>query len=252
MSRSLDRLERCAKEIEIRYGVKTKVIQVDFSQDVYSYGRNVDKELEGMEIGTLINNVGMTYNTPEYFDRVTESVDFVNKMLNLNVTAVTMMTRAVLPGMLDRGKGVIVNVGSLASVEGWPFFSLYAATKAYMETLTLDLAREYGPRGIHFQYQCPGYVTTKIAKIKKSNLFVPTPNQYATRALNSIGLQQHTAVWTPQRFLVPVMQTIVFLFPGTYDMMITWLSRTFWLFAKKREMERDPVYSKNIKGSQLV
>jgi short-subunit dehydrogenase len=107
------------------------------------YAATVEPHLDGLEIGTLINNVGMTYPTPEHFHRITSSLEFVQRMININVGAVTMMTRLVLPGMLDRGKGVIVNVGTIASLQGAPYFSLYSSTKAFMQTLTLDLAREY-------------------------------------------------------------------------------------------------------------
>jgi len=245
MSRSVEKLEKCANEIELRYGVQTKIIQVDFSQDIYRYEVNVDKKLEGLEIGTLINNVGMCYETPDRFDRVSQSVEFIKNMININVVAVTMMTRAVLPGMLNRGKGVVVNIGSFASLEGgFPFFSLYSAVKSYMETLTLNLAKEYKDQGIYFQYQCPGYVTTKLSKIRNSHFFIPTPDQYVTNALKSIGLQQCTPSWPPQRIMLPIINIARFLFPGPYETLTTIVSRTFWLFAKKRQMQRDLEYTR--------
>jgi len=243
MSRSIDRLEKCANEIELRYGVETKIIQVDFSQDIFEYDANVDKKLEGLEIGTLINNVGMFYETPDRFDRVSQSVDFIKNMINVNVVAVTMMTRAVLPGMLNRGKGVVVNIGSFASLEGgFPFVTLYSAVKSYMETLTLNLAKEYKEQGIYFQYQCPGYVTTKLSKIRNSHFFIPTPDQYVKNALKSIGLQQCTPSWPPQRIMLPIIKIGRFLLPGPYDTISTQVSRTFWLFAKKRQMQKDMEY----------
>jgi hypothetical protein len=93
-------------------------------------------------------------------------------------------------------------------------------------------------KNIHFQYQCPGYVTTKIAKIRKANFFVPTPSQYVRRAINSIGLQQSTSVWLPQRAISPILQLSKFVIPETMDDLFCWLLKSFYMFAMKREMEK--------------
>jgi 17beta-estradiol 17-dehydrogenase / very-long-chain 3-oxoacyl-CoA reductase len=190
----------------------------------------------------VVNNVGMTYERPSYFDEVAcNSPTFSTSMINLNVVAVTTMTRLLLPPMLQRGNGgVFINVGSVASLYGLPFFSLYSATKSFMETFTLDLALEYESKGILFQYQSPGYVDTKIAKQGGSSLFIPSPDQYAWAGLRSVGLQQKTFVWLPQRlfaFAGILSATVVgkeFVRRTIYSMVFT-----LWLFVKKRQMDKD-------------
>jgi 17beta-estradiol 17-dehydrogenase / very-long-chain 3-oxoacyl-CoA reductase len=190
----------------------------------------------------VVNNVGMTYERPSYFDEVAcNNPTFATSMINLNVVAVTTMTRLLLLPMLQRGNsGVFINVGSVASLYGLPFFSLYSATKSFMETLTLDLALEYESKGIIFQYQSPGYVDTKIAKQGGSTLFIPSPDQYARAGLRSVGLQQKTFVWLPQRFFACagiLFATVCgkeFVRKVLYSMIFTVL-----LFVKKRQLDKE-------------
>jgi len=170
MSRTLEKLQKCAKMLEADFGVDTMVIQVDFSEGVEAYEK-VEVLLRGMDIGVLFNNVGMTYPSPSHFHEVA-TPKFINDIININALAVTMMSKIVLPGMLERGKGVIVNVGSYVSCNFSPWFALYGASKAYMEKLTDDLALEYKDRGIIFQYQLPGYVSTKLRLNNLNNKFL--------------------------------------------------------------------------------
>jgi 17beta-estradiol 17-dehydrogenase / very-long-chain 3-oxoacyl-CoA reductase len=192
-----------------------------------------------MDIGTVINNVGMTYERPSYFHDVCNNATFVTSMINLNVVAVTAMTRILLPKMLEREKGVFVNVGSAVSYIGVPFFSLYSASKCYMEELTLDLAEEYADKGIIFQYQAPGYVTTKIAKIKETSFGIPNPEQYARAGLRSVGLQQATSIWPSQRLFAAAGSVLLTI--GGKELLRSMaysVGYTFWLYAKKREIEK--------------
>jgi len=77
-------------------------------------------------------------------------------------------------------------------------------------------------------------------------LEIPTPDQYVTNALKSFGLQQCTPSWPPQRIMLSIIKFGRFLLPGPYDTISTYVSRTFWLFAKKRQMQKDMEYIQKV------
>lgn len=134
--------------------------------------------------------------------------------------------------------GVIVNVGSYVSCNRAPWYSVYSASKAYMDKLTEDLAGEYKDTGVIFQYQLPGYVSTKMSKIKTASLGAPSAQQYAEAGINSIGLQERTAVWLPHRAMIQGLLVISMIIPKTFQQCNRIMMRSFWLFAKKRELEK--------------
>lgn len=112
----------------------------------------------------LVNNAGTSYDHPELFTHVSEET--IARILQLNVAGVTGVARAVLPGMMERGKGIIVNISSTAGAIPSPYLSVYAASKAYVDKLSADLAAEAAPRGVTVQCVLPGPVATKMSKIK--------------------------------------------------------------------------------------
>ncbi|ODN04860.1 Very-long-chain 3-oxoacyl-CoA reductase [Orchesella cincta] len=200
MSRSKEKLEKIEREIRELYQVQTKVIPVDFTEGMEIYN-GIEEELKDLEIGTLINNVGMSYPFPEYFIDLPHGRKFYRDMLNCNMMSLTMMTAIVLPGMLQRKKGAVVNVGSLTSILDTPFMALYGASKAFVDKFTQDLALEHEEHGIIFQSLIPGYIVSNMSKVKKSNFFVPTPEAFVEKAIQAVGLQSRTAVWLPHQIL---------------------------------------------------
>lgn len=132
ISRSIDKLQKVAKEIEEAFGVNTKVIAIDFTQGVEIY-EQIRKEIEGLEIGTLINNVGMAYPYPEYFLDMPNGDKLCQDMIFCNIMSVTMMMRVVMPQMVERKRGVVVNIASIAAVAPTPLMCLYGASKVVSE-----------------------------------------------------------------------------------------------------------------------
>ena len=114
--------------LESQYKVNTKVIAIDFTQGVEIYER-IRKELEGLEVGILINNVGMAYPYPEYFLDMPNGDKLCQDMIFCNVMSVTMMMRICMPGMAQRRRGVVVNMASLSALAPTPLMSLYGASK---------------------------------------------------------------------------------------------------------------------------
>ncbi|NXX13440.1 DHB12 reductase, partial [Podargus strigoides] len=177
--------------LEEKYQVETKVIVADFGEreDVYS---KIKVGLEGLEIGVLVNNVGMSYAYPEYFLDVPDLDKTIDKMININIMSVSKMTRLVLPGMLERSKGAILNISSAAGMYPTPLLTLYSATKAFVDYFTRGLHAEYKSKGIIVQSVLPYYVATKMSRIRKPTFYTPSPETYARAALGTVGLQTRT------------------------------------------------------------
>lgn len=94
------------------------------------------------------------------------SEEVLAKILQLNVAGVTGVVRALLPAMMQRKKGVVINISSMAAAIPSPYLAVYSASKAYIDKLSADLAAEAAPRGITVQCVLPGPVATKMSKIK--------------------------------------------------------------------------------------
>lgn len=116
-------------------------------------------EGDGLRVDTLINNAGGSLHTPRRF--LEETDDHWEVVMGLNVTAAVRLTRAVLPHMLDKGFGRIVNLGSKAGRYGSLFTGAnYVAAKGAVQSMTLQLAQEFGPHGITCNAVCPGAILT--------------------------------------------------------------------------------------------
>ncbi|XP_048339604.1 very-long-chain 3-oxoacyl-CoA reductase isoform X2 [Sphaerodactylus townsendi] len=192
ISRSQEKMDQVASEIRERFKVETKTILADFEDREAVYDK-IKEGLEGLEIGILVNNVGASYSYPQYFLELPDLDKTVDKLININVLSVCKMTRLVLPRMLERSKGVIVNMSSFAGYNPIPFITLYSATKAFVDFFSRGLNAEYRKQGVIVQSVQPYLVKTKMTKIRKQSLFVPTPETFVKYALNTVGLESQTS-----------------------------------------------------------
>ncbi|CAG7819503.1 unnamed protein product [Allacma fusca] len=237
ISRTLEKLEKTAAEIESQYNVNTKVIAIDFTQGCEIYDK-IRKELEDLEVGILINNVGMAYPYPEYFLDMPNGDKLCQDMIFCNVMSVTMMMRVVMPGMAQRRRGVVVNMASLSAITPTPLMSLYGASKAFMDKLTRDLVTEYKDTGIIVQSLLPGYVATNMSRIRISSYTAPSPNEYTQVALKTIGLQTRSAAYPPHRVMMFGMSWGIFFLPNYMSKLAYKTIRQMWLKAKKNQARR--------------
>ncbi|KAL0357826.1 UNVERIFIED_CONTAM: Very-long-chain 3-oxoacyl-CoA reductase-like protein [Sesamum calycinum] len=193
VSRNLDKLNRVSSEIQETYPeVEIKVFELDFAgDDVVSRVCGMKEAIKGLDVGILINNVGVTYPRATYFHEVDEKI--WKKLVRVNVEGTSYVTRAVVRGMVARGRGAIVNIGSGASivVPSHPLYAIYAATKAYVDQLSRSLYVEYKSYGIDVQCQVPLYVSTRMASevafVEKPSLLVPSAEEYADAAVRFVG-----------------------------------------------------------------
>eukprot|EP00128_Syssomonas_multiformis_P014529 Colp12_sorted_trinity150504_noHs@26664 len=188
IARDNAKLAAVSKEIEEKYKVKVKTVSIDFNKPD-TVRSALTPAIADLQVGVLVNNVGVSYDHPELFDQLSE--EHVQRLINVNVTAATTVTHAVLPKMVQRKTGAIVNVASAAALAPTPLLAVYSATKAYLDFFSLSLAREYAPR-IHVQSVLPFFVVSKLSKFRRASLFIPSPKTYARHAVAKIGFESRT------------------------------------------------------------
>lgn len=190
ISRSQDKLQQVSSEIREKFKVETRTIAVDFaSEDIYD---KIKTSLAGLNIGVLVNNVGMSYEYPEYFLEVPDLDNTIKKLISVNILSVCKMTRLVLPGMVERSKGVILNISSASGMLPVPLLTIYSATKAFVDFFSQCIHEEYRSKGIFVQSVLPFFVATKLAKIRKATLHIPSSETYVKSALKTVGLKSRT------------------------------------------------------------
>lgn len=116
---------------------------------------------KGMSVDLLVNNAGLG----DYQMFADSKWDKLNQMLQLNMTALTHLTHALIPQMRKRGSGAIINVSSLASILPMPEFAVYAATKAYVTSFSEALRMELKGDGVSVTVLCPGPVHTEFGSV---------------------------------------------------------------------------------------
>lgn len=157
-----------------------------------------------------VNNVGKQYEYPMYLTEVPEKE--IWDIININVGAVTMMTKIALNQMKSRGKGAIVNVSSGSELQPLPLMTVYGATKVpifflinyleyiiefllclqtYIRNFTAAIRYEYSKYGISVQHLSPLFVSTKMnsfsQRLMSANILVPDAETYARNAVSTLG-----------------------------------------------------------------
>jgi len=195
VSRTQSKLDLTASEISEKYpSVKVKTIAVDFVNDEEtSYRLKIAREIEGLEIAVLVNNVGLSYEFPAPFLEIEGGTnEFTADLVKCNITSVNTMTALVLPQMVERKSGVVINISSLSGLMPTPLLSVYSASKSYVDIFSRGLCEEYKKVGITVQSVAPGYVVSKLSKIRKPTLIAPTPEVFVKSALNTLGIESST------------------------------------------------------------
>ncbi|CAG7734242.1 unnamed protein product, partial [Allacma fusca] len=212
ISRNLGKLNAVASEIGSTFGVATKIIAVDFTEGPSVYPA-IERGLEGLEIGTLVNNVGIWYPYVDYLTDLPDARKHSQDMIFCNVLPVTFLTHMILPGMVERKRGVIINVGTLQSALPVAFLSMYTATKAFVERFSESLSMEYKRHGVIIQVVLPGYVATKMSRVSNPSLMTPSPTKYVQQALKTVGIESRTAVYIPHRMVLKGFEWSFKFFP---------------------------------------
>jgi hypothetical protein len=158
-ARNQAELERIARELQATHGNHVHVIPADLTLPEAPQQIFAEIDRRGLPVDILINNAGFgSYGTFAESDSKT-SLD----MVEVNIAALTALTRLALPGMIKRKRGRIMNVASTAGFQPGPLMAVYYATKAYVIMFSEAIANELKGSGVSVTCLCPGATATKFA-----------------------------------------------------------------------------------------
>ena len=169
-ARSQADLEKIAQELEAAHGNHVHVIPADLAnpnapQQIFS-----EIEKRGLHLDILINNAGFGSYGAFAASDLKDSLG----MVEVNIAALTALTRLALPGMVERKRGRIMNVASTAGFQPGPLMAVYYATKAYVIMFSEAIANELKGSGVTVTCLCPGATATRFAgraRMEESRLF---------------------------------------------------------------------------------
>jgi short-subunit dehydrogenase len=165
-ARGVEAMQKLAAELD----ATSTILAADLSKPGAAAELAREIEARDIEIDTLINNAGLG-GTGAFAE---SDASRISEMLEVNVVALTELTRALLPGMIARKRGRIMLVASTAAFQPGPFMAVYYATKAYVLSLGEAIAWELRGTGVTVTTLCPGPTLTnfvKTAHMENSRLF---------------------------------------------------------------------------------
>ncbi len=162
-ARRLDRLEKLARDLSAKHGVNVETFAADLTrpeapQEIFAF-----TDSRQIEIELLINNAG--FGAFGYHHDIAPSR--FAEMVQVNCTAVAVLTRLFLKGMIDRRRGDVMIVSSVAAFQPVPFNSAYAATKAFDLILSEGIAEEVREFGVNVCALCPGSTSTEFQQVAR-------------------------------------------------------------------------------------
>lgn len=156
VARTVERLEALADTLRVRHGRRIEVIPADLTADAAGATLAAAVAEHGLEIDLLINNAG--FGTAGSFHTLDATHE--HREILLNAAAVVDLCHAFVPAMLERGRGAVINIASMAGFQPVPYMSVYGATKAFVLSFSQGLWGEVRDKGLRVLCVCPGPVDT--------------------------------------------------------------------------------------------
>lgn len=159
VARREDRLKALADELTAAHGVRTETIAADLTDEAARAAIPATLADRGLTVDVLVNNAGLSTTGPV----ATSDIDAELRMIRTDIEAVVHLCSAFVPGMVERGRGAVMNVASMAAFQPLPGQAGYAGSKAFVLSYTRALAQELRGSGVVASALCPGPVETEFA-----------------------------------------------------------------------------------------
>ena len=162
-ARRIERIEALAKELKEKHGTESLTFRLDVKNR-----KEVEEKIAGLPaewqaVDILVNNAGLGRGLNKLYE---DNVDGWEEMIDTNVKGLLYVTRNLVPGMVERGKGHVINIGSIAGHEAYPKGSVYCATKHAVAAITRSLRMDLLGTGVRVSSVDPGMVETEFSIVR--------------------------------------------------------------------------------------
>jgi uncharacterized protein len=205
VARSEEKLNALAVELKEEFAIEVHVVAKDLSNynaalEIFDFCKSSDKK-----ISYLVNNAGFG----DYGAFVKSDWKKQAQMINLNITALTYLTRLFLPDMIKAGQGKVMNVASIAAFQPGPLMAVYFATKAYVLHFSEAIANEIEGSGVTVTVLCPGPTESGFkdaASINNGSLFkqnkIPTSAEVARYGYKAMMKGKKVAIHGTKNYIM--------------------------------------------------
>jgi hypothetical protein len=189
VARRGDRLDALARELEEAHGIGAHVFAADLVQPGAVQALAVEVDRRGLVVDWLVNNAA--FGTIGRFDRLPLEREL--QQVRLNVTVVVELAGQYLPGMVARGRGVVMNIASMSGFAPAPQMATYGASKAFVLSFSEAIASELAGTGVHVLCVCPGPTRSEFQEKAEMDVSrVPgfvwmTADEVADQAVRAVG-----------------------------------------------------------------
>ncbi|KOB60092.1 hypothetical protein PFHG_01855 [Plasmodium falciparum HB3] len=181
----LKNMKRDLLEKNKNYKGTIEYITFDYNANDFNTYKIIEAKIRSMDIGILINNVGVSYPYPLYFHEMEPQL--IEQLVNVNLLSSYYMTKLVLPNMIKKKKGLILYTSSgVTSLKSCPLYTIYGSVKDAICSFANSLSVELKEYNIQVQCHVPLFIVTKLSKIKNPGIFVPTSDIYAKCAIQKM------------------------------------------------------------------
>jgi len=211
-ARRIERLNDLKQKLEEKYDVQVHSIAADLTQVEVPEGIIKDIHAKNLVIDVLVNNAG--FGDGGFFKD--SDLQHMTDMVQVNITALMQLTHLILPSMIKRGHGRIINISSMAGFVPGPMNSVYYASKAFVLSFSEALANELKGTGVFVTCQCPGPVKSEFQSVaydqekeKTLSQNIPTAGETARFGFNAMKRNKLIAITGWFNHLVPIMVRIL-------------------------------------------
>ncbi|EAW14019.1 ketoreductase [Aspergillus clavatus NRRL 1] len=185
VSRTASKLATLAEEITAKHSVQTRTLAMDFAANDDTDYEDLKTLVDGLDVSILINNVGKSHDIPVPFALTPE--DEMTDIVTINCLGTLRATQLVIPGMMQRRRGLVLTMGSFGGLLPTPLLATYSGSKAFLQQWSTSLGSELEPYGITVELVQAYLITSAMSKVRRTSALIPSPRAFVSSVLSKIG-----------------------------------------------------------------